>query len=75
MATPKDTKSWLLQVIVDMITEAKDGKIVKPTYCEAILEGFANKYNYQRENNRCPIFHFLSMNKTDGETNTFQMIQ
>lgn len=41
MATPKDTKSWLLQVIVDTITEAKDGKIVKLTYCEAILEGFA----------------------------------
>lgn len=42
MATPKDTKSWLLQVIVDTITEVKDGKIVKLTYCEAILEGFAN---------------------------------
>lgn len=40
--TQKTTKSWLLGVTVAMVIEAKDGKIAKLTYFEAILEGFAH---------------------------------
>lgn len=38
--TRKDTKSFLLGVIVVMLTEAKDGKIATLTHFETILEGF-----------------------------------
>lgn len=40
--TQKNAKSWLLGVTVAIEIEAKDGKIAKPAYVEAILEGFAH---------------------------------
>lgn len=38
--TQKDTKSCLLGITVVTVTGAKDKKLAKPTYVEAILEGF-----------------------------------